>query len=134
MSKPEKNRNRENFNRHLGRRIAHRRLETGQSAAELDRVLCLAPGSIAAIENGRQSLGAGVLFSLGRALGVPVDFFFKDAPALPGAPLEGLPPPDRIADAERFLNAFYKVGDANLRCDILGLLKAAGEGKNIRRD
>ena len=93
----------------------------------------MAPGSIAAFENGRRSLGAGLLFSLGRVLCVPVDFFFEDAPALSRRPLDGLPPPDTIADAERFLNAFYKVNDANLRRDILGLVKAAGDGKSVGR-
>jgi hypothetical protein len=53
---------------------------------------------------------------------------------LAGVPLDDLPPPDTIAEAERFLNAFYKIGDANLRRDILGFVKAAGESTDIGRD
>ena len=134
MRKSGNNRNRKDFSRHLGRRIANRRLETGQSAAELDRLLSLAPGSITAFENGRRSIGAVQLFMLSRALGVPVTFFMEDSPVLAGVPLDDLPPPDTIAEAERFLNAFYKIGDANLQRDILGFVKAAGESTDIGRD
>ena len=58
----------------------------------------------------------------------------EDAPVLAGVPLDDLPPPDTITEAERFLNAFYKFGDANLRRDILGFVKAAGESTDIGRD
>jgi len=81
MGQTEKNQQRKDFNHHLGRRIADRRLETGHSAvetghsaAELDRVLSLNPGSIAAFESGRRSIGAGLLFTLGLVLGVPMEF------------------------------------------------------------
>ena len=127
MSKPKKNRNWDNFNRHLGRRLALRRQQAGLSADELDRVLCLVPGSIEAFQNGGRPLGASLLFSLGCELRVPVDFFFEDAPSLSVAPLTALPPRDTIDDAERFLDALNKVDDANLKLDILGLLKAAGD-------
>ena len=82
MRKSGNNRNRKDFSRHLGRRIANRRLETGQSAAELDRLLSLAPGSITAFENGRRSIVAVQLFMLSRALGVPVTFFYGGLPRL----------------------------------------------------
>ena len=104
MGQTEKNQQRKDINHHLGRRIADRRLETGHSAvetghsaAELDRVLSLNPGSIAAFESGRRSIGAGLLFTLGLALGVPMEFFIGDAPELPGALPDGLPPPETIA-------------------------------------
>ena len=62
MSKLEKNQEREDFNRHLGRRLALRRKQAGLSADDLDRMLCLVPGSIAAFENGGRPLGASLLF------------------------------------------------------------------------
>ncbi len=134
MGQTEKNQQWKDFNHHLGRRIADWRLETGHSAAELDRVLSLNPGSIAAFESGRRSIGAGLLFTLGRVLGVPMEFFIEDAPELPGALPDGLPPPETIAEAELFLSAFYKIGDVGLRRDILGFVKATSETDIIGRD
>ena len=41
-----------------------------------------------------------------------------------------MPEANNVADAKRFVDAFYKIPDARVRRDILGLLKAAGdEGK-----
>ncbi len=121
------------LDRHLGRRLARRRRELGLSAADLDRALSGPPGGIARYENGSQSLGAAQLFALSRALEVPVLYFFEDVPAASalarkGSGLESLPGPNNVEDAERFLDAFYKIPDARVRRDILGLLKAAGEG------
>ncbi len=117
--------------RHLGRRLARRRRELGLSAADLDRTLSGPPGSAARYENGSRSLGAAHLFVLSRFLEVPVLYFFEGVPALPGrlrkgSGLESLPAAKNIEDAERFLDAFYKIPDARVRRDILGLLKAAG--------
>ncbi len=119
------------LDRHLGQRLARRRRELGLSVADLDRALSVPPGSIARYENGSRSLGAAQLFALSRALEVPVLYFFEDVPA-PSAParkdsgLESLPAANYVKDAERFLDAFYKIPDARVRRDILGLLKAAG--------
>ncbi len=119
------------LDRHLGQRLARRRHELGLGAADLDRALSVPPGSIRRFENGSRSLGAAQLFALGRALEVPVRYFFEDVPAPPaparkGSGLESLPAAKNVEDAERFLNAFYKIPDARVRRDILGLLKAAG--------
>ena len=62
------------LDRHLGRRLARRR-ELGLSAADLDRALSGPPGGIARYENGSRSLGAAQLFTLSRALEVPLLFF-----------------------------------------------------------
>ena len=99
----------------------------------MGRALSVPPGSIARYENGSQSLGAAQLFALSRVLEVPVLYFFEDVPAPPGRPrkgsgLESLPAANNVEDAERFLDAFYRIPDANVRRDILGLLKAAAEG------
>ena len=78
------------LDRHLGRRLARRR-ELGLSAAELDRALSGPPGGIARYENGSRSLGAAQLFTLSRALEVPLLFFRKRfVAARPGK--EGLRP------------------------------------------
>ena len=119
------------LDRHLGQRLARRRRELGLCAADLDRVISVPPGSIARYENGSRSLGAAQLLALSRALEVAVLYFFEDFPVLPaparkGSGLESLPAANNVEDAERFLDAFYKIPDARVRRDILGLLKAAG--------
>jgi transcriptional regulator with XRE-family HTH domain len=79
------------LDRHLGRRLARRRRELGLSAADLDRALSGPPGGIARYENGSRSLGAAQLFTLSRALEVPLLFFRKRfVAARPGK--EGLRP------------------------------------------
>ncbi len=120
------------LDRHLGRRLARRRRELGLSAAKLDRALSGPPGSIARYENGSRSLGAAQLLALSRALEVSVFYFFEDVPAPPaparkGSGPESLPAAKNIEDAERFLDVFYKIPDARVRHDILGLLKAVGD-------
>ncbi len=123
------------LDRHLGQRLARRRRELGLSAADLDRALSGPPGTIARYENGSRSLGAAQLFALSRALEVPVLYFFEAVPAPPasarkGSGLESPPAAKNVEDAERFLDVFYKIPDARVRRDILGLLKAAaGEGE-----
>ncbi len=119
------------LDRHLGQRLARRRRELGLSADDLDWALSGPAGSIARYENGSRSLGAAQLLALSRAVEVPVLYFFEDVPAPPaparkGSGLESLPAAKNIRDAERFLDAFYKIPDARVRRDILGLLKAVG--------
>ena len=121
------------LDRHLGQRLARRRSELSLSVADMGQALSVPPGSIARYENGSRSLGAAQLFALSRVLEVPVLYFFEDVPAPPaparkGSGLESLPAANNVEDAERFLDAFYKIPDANVRRDILGLLKAAAEG------
>ncbi len=121
------------FDRHLGQRLARRRRELGLSAADLDRALSGPPGSILRFENGSRSLGAAQLFALSRVLEVAVPYFFEGVPAPPaparkGSGLGSLPAANNVEDAERFLDAFYKIPEARVRRDILGLLKAAGGG------
>ncbi len=113
------------FNRHLGQRLARRRRELNKSAADLDRAISAPAGSVARFEDGSRSMGAALLFALSGALGVPVLYFFEGLPALPeGHPVEA-PSTESIADVERFLDAYFKIPDAKVRRDILGLLKAA---------
>ncbi|NQV82292.1 MAG: helix-turn-helix transcriptional regulator [Rhodospirillales bacterium] len=126
MSKLVKRRSLDNFDHHLGCRLALRRQKTGRTAAQLDRALFLAPGSITDFENGRRAMGAGLLFGLSRILEVSVSYFFEDAPAVAKADLGAIPSRDTVADAERFLEAYLKVEDSAVRRDILDLMKAAG--------
>ena len=77
-------------------------------------------------------MDAGQLFALSRVLKVSVLYFFEKSPALPLGRTRDVPGPKIVAEAERFLEAFLKINDSKIRRDILGLLKAAADGKGTK--
>ncbi len=93
------------LDRHLGQRIALRRQKLNMSTADLEKAISMSTGSVARFEAARQSLNATQLFTLSRALDVPTAEY--------------------IAEAERFLDAYFKIDDVKVRSDILGLMRAA---------
>ena len=117
------------LDRHLGARLARRRLERSLAAADLEEIISASAGSIARFESGAQSIGAAQLFALSRALDVPVGYFFEDSPAGSTPNPKSMPKPDSVEEVERFLKAYFKVTDPKVRRDILGLIKAATGGK-----
>jgi transcriptional regulator with XRE-family HTH domain len=110
---------------HLGRRIALRRQQLNMSAADLEKAISMVPGSVARFEAGRQSLNATQLFTLSRALDLPVLYFFEGLSTLNNNTSVEVPAAEYITEAERFLDAYFKIADAKVRGDILGLMKAA---------
>ena len=116
------------LDRHLGARLARRRLERSLAAADLEEIIAASVGSIARFESGAKSIGAAQLFALSRALGVPVGYFFEDSPAGSTRNPKSLPEPDSVDEVEKFLKAYVKVTDPKVRRDILGLIKAAATG------
>lgn len=116
------------LDRHLGARLARRRLELSLAAADLEEIISASAGSVAGFESGAKSIGAAQLFALSRALGVPVSYFFEDSPAGPIPNPKSMPEPGSVEEVERFLNAYFKVTDTKVRRDILGLIKAAASG------
>jgi transcriptional regulator with XRE-family HTH domain len=117
------------LDRNLGRRLAHRRLQLGLTAAELERSLGIPSGGIIRIEMGERSATAAELLALSKALGVAIPYFFEDAVEegeRQSRPRAGRGwPADRVAEAERFLEAYFRIADARVRDDILRLIKAA---------
>ena len=118
------------LDRHLGVRLARRRLELSLTAADLEEIISASAGSIAGFESGAKNIGAAQLFLLSRALGVPVGYFFEGSPAGSVPNPQSMPEPGSVEEVEKFLKAYFKVPDSNVRRDILGLIKAeAGGGK-----
>ncbi len=116
------------LDRHLGAQLARRRLELSLAAADLEEIISASAGSIAGFESGAKNISAAQLFALSRALGVPVSYFFEDSPAGSIPNPKSMPEPDSVEEVEKFLNAYFKVTDAKVRRDILGLIKAAATG------
>lgn len=93
----------------------------------MDHAIEARPGTIAGIEGGARRVGAGQLLALGRALDVPVSYFFEGSAAEPSGGPARPPEAGQIAEAERFLAAYFKIADTGIRRDMLALIKAAGE-------
>ena len=115
--------------RHLGGRLALRRGELGMTASDLDAAILAPAGSISRLEAGGKRMDAAQLYTLSRALDVPVMYFFENSPvALLSGPGEA-PKSETVEEAERFIEAYFKINDSKVRRDILGLLKAAAEAE-----
>ncbi len=73
--------------RHLGDRLARRRRELGMTASDLDGAISAPAGSVSRLEAGGKRMDAAQLYTLSRALDVPVMYFFENSPvSLPSDP------------------------------------------------
>lgn len=113
------------LDRHLGGRLARRRRELGMTASELDGAISAPPGSVSRLEAGAKRMDAAQLYTLSRALDVPVMYFFEKAPVALLSDPGDAPGPETVEEAKRFIKAYFKIDDPKVRRDILGLLKAA---------
>ncbi len=125
---------------HVGFRVRLRRNLLGMSQEKLGRAVGLTFQQIQKYERGVNRVGASRLFNLGRALDVPVSFFFEDLSAeaagggkrrgrgLSEAPASALAP-DSLSKREtvELIRAYYQVTDPRLRKRVLDLLKALGK-------
>ena len=125
---------------HVGFRVRLRRNLLGMSQEKLGRAIGLTFQQIQKYERGVNRVGASRLFNLGRALDVPVSFFFEDLPreaagvgkrrarGLSEAPASVLEP-DSLSKRETvdLIRAYYQVTDPKLRKRVLDLLKALGK-------
>jgi transcriptional regulator with XRE-family HTH domain len=78
VSEDEANRRLNGIDVHVGSRVRLRRMELGLSQNALGNSLRLTVGQIQKYETGVNRIGAGRLFELAHALGVPITFFFED--------------------------------------------------------
>src|SRR5262245_30468310 len=74
---------------HVGSRVRFRRMLLGMSQEKLGEKLGLTFQQIQKYEKGINRIGASRLFDLAQVLGVPVQFFYEEAPA--GEPTQLLP-------------------------------------------
>lgn len=111
----------------LGQRLARRRRELCLTLDELEQRIGAPPGTVARYEKGLTSVGIADLLAIAHALGVSVAWFFADPPGSSAAAPGAAPAPASVAEAERFLAAYWRINDPKIRRDILGLIKAAGE-------
>ncbi len=123
---------------HVGARVRLRRNQLGLTLMTLAKAVGVTYQQLQKYESGVNRVGASRLFNLGRALDVPISYFFEDlSPAAAGGGkrrtrgLSEAPAlePDALSKPEtvELIRAYYRVTDPGLRKRVLDLLKALGK-------
>ena len=126
---------------HVGSRVRPRRMLLGMSQEKLGDQLGLTFQQVQKYEKGINRIGASRLYDLSKTLGVPIDYFYEDAPS----PALGMAEDQEEYGAEKsndsgvfdFLStreglelnkAFVKISDPRVRRTIVDLVRnLAGE-------
>lgn len=122
---------------HVGTRVRLRRMLLGMSQEKLGEHLGLTFQQVQKYEKGVNRIGASRLFDLSRVLGVPVQFFYDEAPAeLVDAPLApGFSERPTETYVIEFLStreglelnkAFVKISDPRVRRSVVELVRTLG--------
>ena len=139
IDEPERNSRRANpMDVHVGGRVRMRRMLLGMSQEKLGEQLGLTFQQVQKYEKGVNRIGASRLFELAKVLGVPVQFFYDDAPSgASGLPAHGFAEQPSDTYVVDFLGtregldlnkAFSRISDPKVRKAICDLVKAlAGE-------
>lgn len=117
---------------HVGSRVRLRRVLLGMSQSRLGEAVGLTFQQVQKYERGANRISSSRLFDFSRVLGVPVSFFFDDAPPeLGGAsarPPDGVDHPDPQAMMRRetleLVRAYYRLADPMVRRRVFELVKA----------
>lgn len=123
---------------HVGNRVRLQRMLIGISQEKLGERLGLTFQQVQKYEKGINRIGASRLFELSRVLGVPVQFFYEDAPA--SGSQQGAAPgfAERSSDSHVFeflssregleLNrAFSRITDPKVRKSVLDLVRSLAD-------
>ncbi len=120
------------IDKHVGSRVRMRRMMIGMSQEKLAGALGLTFQQVQKYEKGANRIGASRMHQIGSILGVPVEFFYQDAPDLQ-VQAEGFaetPPADYMADflstAEgvTLMKAFSRIRDGKVRKRVVDLVEA----------
>lgn len=121
---------------HVGSRVRLRRNMLGMSQEKLGESLGITFQQIQKYEKGTNRVGASRLQAIATILGVPVSFFFEDAPDMPSAAAGGFREDNATSYVVDFLNsaeglqlnrAFVRIADAKVRRRVVDLVKALAD-------
>ena len=129
---------------HVGSRVRLRRMLLGMSQEKLGDHLGLTFQQVQKYEKGINRIGASRLFDLSKTLGVPIDYFYEDAPAPATGMAEdqaGYVGKSSENDVFEFLStreglelnkAFVKISDQRIRRSVVDLVRslAGDDGAN----
>jgi len=122
---------------HVGTRVRLRRMLLGMSQEKLGEHLGLTFQQVQKYEKGVNRIGASRLFDLSRVLGVPVQFFYDEAPAdlVDSALAPGFAERPTESYVIEFLStreglelnkAFVKITDPRVRRSVVELVRSLG--------
>lgn len=122
---------------HVGTRVRLRRMLLGMSQEKLGEHLGLTFQQVQKYEKGVNRIGASRLFDLARVLGVPVQFFYDEAPAdvIDGALAPGFSEQPAESYVIEFLStreglelnkAFVRITDPKVRRSVVELVRSLG--------
>jgi transcriptional regulator with XRE-family HTH domain len=118
---------------HVGHRIRSRRSALQMSQGTLAKGLGLTFQQVQKYEKGTNRVGASRLQAIAAILGVPVSFFFDDAPQQPGATRRKaaeVPSVDFVAEflrnknGQRLVKAFLRIKAPIVRRSIVNMVQA----------
>ncbi|MDL1873528.1 helix-turn-helix transcriptional regulator [Deltaproteobacteria bacterium PRO3] len=127
---------------HVGMRVRLRRMLLGMSQEKLGEHLGLTFQQVQKYEKGVNRIGASRLFDLSRVLGVPVQFFYDEAPAdlvdTPSAPGFAERPTETYVidflstrEGLELNKAFVKIADPRVRRSVVELVRTLGGDETI---
>ncbi len=128
---------------HVGGRVRFRRVFLGFSQEKLAKALGLTFQQIQKYERGANRISASRLYELAQLLDVPLTFFFEGVEEIAGerntaAAMELRSgthfqsiDPDFVSQREtlNLISSYYRISDADVRTEVLGLLKSLGRSE-----
>lgn len=124
---------------HVGSRVRLRRNMLGMSQEKLGESLGITFQQIQKYEKGTNRVGASRLQAIASILGVPVAFFFEDAPGKEAGGVRGLAEDSSTTYVVDFLSSaeglqlnrsFAKISDAKVRRKVIDLVKALADDED----
>lgn len=127
---------------HVGTRVRLRRMLLGMSQEKLGEHLGLTFQQVQKYEKGVNRIGASRLFDLSRVLGVPVQFFYDEAPTelIDSSPAPGFSERPAESYVIEFLSsreglelnkAFVKITDPRVRRSVVELVRSLGGDEGV---
>jgi transcriptional regulator with XRE-family HTH domain len=127
---------------HVGTRVRLRRMLLGMSQEKLGEHLGLTFQQVQKYEKGVNRIGASRLFDLSRVLGVPVQFFYDEAPSdlIESSLTPGFSERPAESYVVEFLStreglelnkAFVKIADPKVRRSVVELVRALGGDEGL---
>lgn len=118
------------IDRQVAARLRARRLALRLDPRLVDVAIGEPLGTVAKFEDAKRRIGAAQLFRLSRVLAVDISYFFAGRPAAKGPPPAATAAPAasasarEIADAHRFLRAYTRLDDPEVRRMVLKLVRS----------
>ncbi|GLK54950.1 transcriptional regulator with XRE-family HTH domain [Methylopila capsulata] len=122
--------------KHVGSRVRMRRVLIGMSQEKLGEALGITFQQIQKYEKGTNRIGASRMQQIATVMGVPVSYFFEDAPGALGEGQPGFgeaPSSDYVVDflttteGLQLNKAFVRIADPKVRRKIVDLVSALAE-------